>query len=487
MAVFVPRPYQGPIIERIIDNAPIPRSNVWADMGMGKTVSALVAIDTLLALGEARRVLVLAPRRVAQSVWPREAKKWDNLKHLRVVAAVGSAAERAAALRVDAPIHATNYDNLPWLCEHYGDRWPFDMVVADESTRVKNLRLSVRTSSTGKEFIAGAGGIRSRAIGKIAHTRIKRWANLTGTPSPNGLIDLWGQAWFLDAGQRLGRTFEEGFKHRWFKPNPDGYGSVPLPFAMEQIQDRLRDVTISLKAEDWFDLREPVVNNVYVDLPARVRAQYRDMERKMFALIEADPVEALHAGARTQKLLQFACGAVYLSEVEGQAPRPTKEWREVHDMKLQALQSIVAEAAGEPIIVVYEFRPDKERILKAFRGARTLDGPGAEDDWNAGKIPMLVIHPASAGHGLNLQDGGRRIVNFGHNWNLELRQQVAERLGPVRQMQSGYDRAVYHTNIIARDTVEELVLERVQSKADVQDILRAGMARRRAGKSLGEE
>ena len=321
---------------------------------------------------------------------------------------------------------------------------------------------------------------RTKALGMLAHTKIKYFTELTGTFAPNGLVDVWGQAWFLDAGQRLGRDFS-AFKERWFQRGFDGFNVCPLPFAQEQIQDALRDITISIRAKDYFDVADPIVNNVYVDLPVSARAKYREMEKDMFTSIDGHDIEAFGAAARTQKCLQLANGAAYVDPAaDSDDHRRSKEWRVVHDEKLDALESIVEETGGEPLLVSYEFRSDRARILKRFPQARILDdAQSTEDDWNAGKIPMLLAHPKSAGHGLNLQDGGHHIVYFSSNWDLELDMQILERIGPVRQMQSGHDRAVFVHRIIARDTVDELVAARRDSKRTVLDILHEAMVRRK--------
>ena len=452
---FTPRPYQRLISDHILDT---PRCAVWAGMGMGKTTSTLNALDTL-QLAEPDPVLVLAPLRVARSTWPDEQRKWAHLKDLPVMPIVGSEAERRMALRHEAAVYTTNYENLPWLVEPWGERWPYRTVICDEATKLKGFRLRQGTQ-------------RAKALSRVAHTKVKRIVELTGTPSPNGLEDLWGQAWFIDAGQRLGRTFDS-FKQRWFQPSHDGYGVTAMPHAQEQIQEKLRDVCITIDARDWFDLREPIVNNIVVDLPVRARALYRDMEKQMFMAIDEHEVEAFNAAARTIKCLQIANGAAYVGE-------SNTEWKELHEAKTQALESIVEEAAGAPVLVAYHFKSDLARLRAAFPKGRTLDAdPATIRDWNAGRIPVLFAHPASAGHGLNLQDGGNILVFYGHWWNLEERLQIIERIGPTRQMQAGHDRPVFIHNIIARDTVDELVIKRVETKREVQDLLLEAMKAKR--------
>lgn len=457
------REYQHIIADHILGT---PRCGIWAGMGLGKTSSTLTALNSLVMV-EDDPILVLAPLRVAQSTWPDEAKEWEHLAHLRIQPVVGTKAQRRAAIGVKADIYTTNYDNLVWLQEFYGDRWPFKTVVADESTRLKSFRLR-------------QGGKRAQALGKVAHSHVKRFIQLTGTPSPNGLQDLWGQLWFLDAGQRLGRTYT-AYMERWFQKSFDGFGSVAMGHAQSEIQDRLRDICLTIDAKDWFDLDEPIVNNIYVDLPPRARLLYKDMEKDMFMQLEGHDIEAFNAAARTQKLLQLSSGAVYVDPLVQDDNHPkAKDWKEVHDIKLQALEEVIEEAGGMPVMVAYHFKSDLVRLLKAFPKGRALDkDPQTIKDWNAGRIPVLFAHPQSAGHGLSLQHGGNILVFFSHNWNLEDRLQIAERIGPVRQKQSGYDRPVFIHNIIARDTVDELVIARVETKREVQDLLLEAMKRRK--------
>lgn len=458
---FTPREYQHAIIDHMLDT---PRCGVWAGMGMGKSVSALTALD-ILELVEPGPALVVAPLRVAASTWPDEGTKWAHLRNTEIVPVVGTPEARRAALRRDASVYTINYDNLPWLTDHLGARWPFRKVVADESTRLKSFRTR-------------QGGKRAHALARVAHVGASRFIELTGTPSPNGLQDLWGQAWFLDKGVRLGRSFE-AFKSRWFQSIQVGMDRhavrlEPLPFAQEQIEDAMRDLCLSLDARDWFDLAEPIVNVVRVELPAKARRMYRDLEREaFFALDCGTEIEAFNAASKTIKCLQLANGAIYTDDT-------CTAWAEIHDAKLQALESIVAEAAGMPVLVAYHFKSDLARLLKAFPQGRALDDdPQIIRDWNAGKIPLLFAHPASAGHGLNLQDGGNILVFFGHWWDLEQYQQIIERIGPTRQAQAGHDRAVFIYHIVATGTMDELVKARRESKREVQDLLLEAMKRQR--------
>lgn len=461
---YVPRPYAHLITQHLTQT---PRAAVFAGMGMGKTVGTLTALENLILCGESKPTLVLAPLRVARSTWPDEALKWDHLRNISVVPITGNEAERKAALKFDASVYTTNYENVPWLVEYLGGRWPFGRIISDESTKLKSFRLK-------------QGGVRAQALGRVAYSKdVVSFNELTGTPTPNGLVDLWGQAWFLDRGQRLGRT-HEAFKQRWFRSDPAGYGVIPLPHAQAEIEDRLRDLCLTIDAKDWFDLEEPIVNNIYVDLPPKVRKLYRDMEKELFMQFEGNEVSAFNAAAKSQKLLQLASGAVYVDPVAGTDVDPrSKEWREVHDLKIQVLEDIVEEACGMPVLVAYQFRSDLVRLTKNFPQGRVLDAnPATIRDWNEGRIPVMFAHPASAGHGLNLQDGGNILVYFSHDFNLEFRQQILERIGPTRQKQAGHERNVFVHNIIARDTVDEAVLERLSSKASVQEAFMQSMKRR---------
>lgn len=447
--------YQHDMTEFIMDTR---RGNVWADMGLGKTVASLTALDTLWLLGSRfHPALVLAPIRVARSVWPRETQKWDHLNNMRVSPIIGNATQRKNGLKTPADVYTINYENLPWLVQELGaDNWPFKIVLADESTQLKSFRLR-------------RGGVRAAALAKVAgHTG--RWINLTGTPTPNGLLDLWGQNWFIDHGKRLGQSYT-AFTDRWFKTNRYTYAVSPLPHAEAEITEAVSDVTLSMRSSDYFDLPPILENVVEVELNAKTRARYRQMEDELATEIDGKVIEALNAASLSQKLLQFASGAAYTGEKE--------EWVKVHDAKIDALKSIVAEQAGAPLIVAYHFKSDLARLRKAFPKGRELKTQKDEDDWNKGRIPILWLHPDSAGHGLNLQDGGNAMAFFSHWWKLESFLQVIERIGPMRQLQSGYTRPTILHFIVARNTLDEDVIMRRKTKLSVQDALRAGIQRRR--------
>jgi SNF2 family DNA or RNA helicase len=294
--------------------------------------------------------------------------------------------------------------------------------------------------------------------------------NLTGTPAPNGMADLWGQNWFVDRGHRLGKSYT-AFTKRWFSRSWDGYGITPQACAQDQIQAAMQDVTLILNSKDWFDLADPIVTDIKVKLPEEAQRIYREMEKQMFVELEHDGkehgVEAFNAAARTVKCLQIANGAAYVERGN------SEKWADVHDAKLEALESVVEEANGMPVLVAYQWKSDAARIMKAFPAARMLDKDGGkvEKDFNAGRIPILLAHPKSAGHGLNLQYGSNIIVFFGLWWDLELYQQIIERIGPTRQAQAGFDRNVWIYRLVAEGTVDEDVITRLETKREVQDIL----------------
>lgn len=457
---FIPREYQKDIVEHIINT---PRCAIWAGMGMGKTVATLTAL-AILSNTESAPALVIAPLRVAKYVWPEEVLKWNHLADVVVVSIRGDQRFRRQLLLRPANIYTINYEHIPWLVEHCGSHWPFRTVVADESTRLKSFRKQ-------------QGGKRAGALGAIAHEKIDRFIELTGTPTPNGLQDLWGQSWFLDKGARLGKTFW-AFRTRWFHAIQMG-SSVhavrwePQPCAMDEVEEKLHSICVSFDASDHFDVAAPIVNIIRVKLPTKARGLYEGMERRMFLELDCGKeIEAVHAASRTIKCLQLANGAIYTDE-------KGSEFAEVHDAKIQAVKEVVEEAAGMPVLVAYHFRSDLVRLQRAFSEGRSLgNDPQTISDWNAGKIPVLFAHPASAGHGLNLQDGGNILVFFAHWWNLEQYQQIIERIGPTRQAQSGHKRPVFIHHIVADNTIDELVLERRDSKRTVQDILLAAMRRR---------
>lgn len=453
------RPWQPPMLDHM---AAHPRCGVFAKMGAGKTLATALAVRDADLFDEAP-ILVMAPKRVANKTWPDELRRWPEFAHLEVAPIIGTETQRFAALKRDVPVHTINYENLPWLVQHFGaSKWKWKTIVADESTRLKNFRTR-------------QGGKRSQALGRVAWLPIvERFIELTGTPSPNGLLDLWGQLWFLDRGDRLGRSFM-AFEERWFQRptrHSEHQKHIPVSWAQDQIQDRIRDICITIDPADYLDIPEPIHNVIKVELPAKARAMYREMEKDMFLQIREHEIEAVHAASRTIKCLQLASGAIYLNEER-------TLWEPVHNEKIEALQSIIEEAAGTPVLVAYHFKTDLARLQKAFPFIKVFDdNPATEDAWNEGRYPLMAIHPASGGHGSNLQWGGNILAFFGHWWDLELRQQVIERIGPMRQFQAGLDRQVYIHDIVAENTVDEDVLLRHETKRSVQDILLDAMKRK---------
>lgn len=461
---FKPRAYQDAMVEFILAHR---RCALWAPMGSGKTASVLSAADRLRVLGYLDRpILVIATLRVARDTWIDELGKWADFQGLPASAIVGTQAQRRKALAQRAWLYTTNYENLPWLIDVLGGAWPFGMVVLDESTRVKSLRVSVQLSKTGKRFLNGQGGKRAKAFAEAMFEHPDcRVVELTGTPSPNGLQDLWGQLWFIDEGARLGANYT-GFEQRWFRTGYGG-GLEPLPYAQPQIMQRVADVCLSIDLTEHFPTEKPICTEVKVKLPAEARKVYDSMQRKLFAeLGSGKRIDAATSAAKTMKCLQLANGAAYTDSTATQ-------WEVVHDAKLDALESIVEEAAGAPLLVAYHFQSDLARLLKRFPKGRHLDHMAKTlEDFKAGRIPLLFAHPASAGHGIDgLQHACHRIVFFSLNWNLEEHDQIIGRIGPIRQLQAGLKRPVFVYYILAAGTLDGYVLERLRSKRSVQDIL----------------
>ena len=429
------------------------RASLWAHPGLGKTSICYRVLSLMKMTGSNfLPALVVAPLPVARDVWPAEAIKWKDFEDLRVIPIIGSAPQRAQALQLRGDIYTVNYENLEWLVTYFGDRWPFRTVIADESTKLRGYRLKRGTK-------------RAAALASTAH-RAGRWYNLTGTPSPHGLESLWGQQWFVDFGQRLGLSYT-AFLRKWFFVDPYTRIVSPHPSARQEIYSALEDCTMALRAEDWLDVKEPHEFQVRVELPDEARAYYRQMEKHFFAVLPEDKIVAWNAAAKSNKLIQMAAGSVYDSESQSHF---------LHDAKVQALRSLYDEL-GENLLVVYHFKFDIAAIQKEFPEARVYRGKKDEDDWNAGRIGMLLIHPKSAGHGLNLQHGGRAMAFFTNTWDLELRLQVIERIGPARQLLAGYDRAVLIYDLLANKTLDDNVLDRLEGRATEQDALMAARAR----------
>lgn len=464
--LFVPRPWQRPIIDF---GTRLDRCNIFARPGMGKTSAMLAILDALTLTGSPLPALVIGPLRVANSVWDGEVQRWAQFNRLRVSKVLGSSTERAAALRRPADLYTIHYGLLDWLAQQFdGKPWPFRTVVADESSRLKRQRCSYQQHpESGKVYLRTGGAKNAAAISRYAK-RTPHWYNLTGTPASNGLQNLWGQQWFIDFGQALGRSYD-AFTQRWFyqRRGTSREQAVfePFPHAHDEITERIKPTTISLDPRDWFELQEPRIVCLYDDLPPALRKQYNKLHREACLTLNEDTeVTAANAGVVTSKCLQFAAGNIYDEQ---------QQTHHLHDLKLDMLESLVENMSGTPLLVAYKFKSDLAMLKARFKQAVELpSGPKqkqVEADWNAGKIEMLLVQPASAGHGLNLQHGGCDICIFSPDWDLELYEQVIERLGPMRQKQAGYDRVVSIYQLLIRNTFDEVVAARLESKASVQE------------------
>lgn len=427
--------YQRRTVQFIADT---PACALWLDMSMGKTVSTLTAVSDLLWSFDAGRVLVIAPKRVAFNVWPAEVKRWSHLDGLRVTVIKGSPEQRLKIVRDDtADVHVINRDLVPWLVDavrgepalrKFKKRFPYQVIVLDEASGFKDHR--------SKRF---------KALKRV-RPELDRVIELTGTPAGQGLLGLWSQMYLIDGGQRLGKTYTT-FRDRYFVGDYMGFNYELKPGAEQQIYDAIADVVLRLDASDYLDLPELVVDPVYVDLPPAARKVYDELEREFLVEVDGETVTAPNAAALTGKLLQCANGAIYVDE--------DRNWRELHSAKLDAFADIADEYAGRPILAAYAFKFDLDRLRKRFPNGVVLDDdPATVDRWNRGEIEKLWTHPASAGHGLNLQGGGNVAVWYGLNWSLELYLQFNARLRRQGQIA---DR-VFVRPIVARDTADESVL-----------------------------
>ncbi|HAE92702.1 MAG TPA: DEAD/DEAH box helicase [Tissierella sp.] len=429
---FIPHDYQKVAKDFILDRQ---AAGLFLDMGLGKTVTTLTAIEELKNdYLEDIKVLVIAPKRVAEDTWTTEYEKWDHLKDLKVIKVLGTPKERKLALQQEGDIYIITRDNIAWLVELLGRKWDFNTIVIDELSSFK--------SNTSKRF---------KKL-RIVRPLIKRVIGLTGTPAPNGYMDLWSQVYLLDRGERLGKTITE-YRKRYFNTlYRPGYNDYELrEGAKEEIDEALKDLCISMKAKDYLKLKEPLYINRIAKLDKKEFETYKKMERDAVLEFENEDITALNAAAVSNKLLQLANGAVYTDE---------REVIEIHNKKLEVLEELIEEANGEPVLVLYNFQHDRDRILKKFKkDVRILEDEKDIKDWNNRKIKIFLAHPAGAGHGLNLQAGGSIIIWFGLNWSLELYQQANARL--ARQGQKETVR-IYH--IIAEGTRDGDVLEVLKGK-----------------------
>lgn len=418
-----------------------PVSCLMLDMGLGKTIITLTALWQLtLDSFDVSRILVIAPKRVAADTWPKELSKWEHLKGLDASLVMGTQAEREAALRRQTFLYIINRENVSWLVANHP--WDFDMVVIDELSSFKSNQAQ-----------------RFKAMKKV-RPLVSRIVGLTGTPAPNSLLDLWPEMYLMDMGQRLGR-FIGGFRDRFFTPDKRNreiiYSYKPREGAEEAIYGLISDICISMKAVDYLDMPELIMNRVEVSMDSRERKIYDDFQRDMVVSLQGEEVDAVNAAALSGKLTQMANGAVY---------GENRKVLHIHDRKLDALEDLMEAANGKPLLVAYWYEHDFQRIKARFKNARCIDTTQDIDDWNAGKIPLALIHPASAGHGLNLQDGGCTIVWFGLTWSLELYQQLNARL-----WRQGQKHTVVIHHIVTKDTHDEDVLRALDNKDTRQSAL----------------
>lgn len=443
---YTPHPYQAFTTNYIETH---PQAAIILGMGMGKTIITLTAINNLIYDHfTVRKALIIAPLRVARDTWPQEINKWDHLTNLRTAVMVGDKHTRDQALSTDADIYITNRENLPWLVDHVGHDWPFDMVVIDELSSFK--------SHQAKRF---------KALRKM-RPHINRIIGLTGTPAPNSLMDLWAQFALIDGGDRLGK-FITRYRNQYFLPDKRNgaqiYTYKPRPGAEQEIYDAISDITVSMRTTDYLDLPAVTYTNHPVTLSAPERAAYDQLKKDMVIHLGDDTIDAANAAALSGKLQQLASGAIYIDDAHNTTT--------VHARKLDALEDIIEQANGATVLIAYWFKHEASRILDRFPQARALATSQDFADWNAGKIPVGLIHPASAGHGLNLQTGGHILVWVTTPWSLELYEQTNARLH-----RQGQTEPVSIIHITAENTIDTRVSHALDGKATTQDALVAAVA-----------
>ena len=436
---YSPHNYQIYSTNFILNN---PISAIFLECGLGKSVISLTAInDLMLDYFDVSRTLVIAPLRVANSTWPDEIKKWDHLKHLNYSVVIGSEKERLDALGKPAHIYLINRENVDWLITKSGIPWKFDMVVIDELSSFKSYQAK-----------------RFKSLLKV-RPKLKRIVGLTGTPSSNGLMDLWAEFRLLDMGERLGRYITY-YRQNFFVPDKRNQQMIfsykPKDGAEKKIYSLISDITISMKSKDFLKMPECVMNEVIVTLSDKEQKLYDSLKQDMVLSLEENEIDAINAAALSNKLLQMSNGAVYNDD---------KESLHIHDRKLDALEDLIEGANGKPVLVAYWFKHDLEKIKDRF-DVREIKSAKDISDWNEGKIPVALIHPASAGHGLNLQAGGSTLIWFGLTWSLELYQQTNARL--YRQ---GQDSTVVIHHILTKGTIDEDVMKALKAKEKIQDAL----------------
>lgn len=438
---YTPHDYQRHTTQFIIDH---PESAIFLGMGMGKTISTLTAINDLIRNRfETQKVLVIAPIRVARDTWPTEIKKWDHLDGLTVSPIIGTAKQREAAANRRADIYTIGRENIPWLVKHHGSRWPYDMVIIDELSSFKNPQAK-----------------RFKALKKV-RPKIHRIVGLTGTPAPNSLLDIWAPFRLIDNGQRLGKYITH-YRDQYFTPGRRNgtvvYNWNLRPGADQAIYDNIADITVSMRTADYLQLPEATHQHITVQLPAKARKHIDTLKRDLVLDLDDDTIDAANAATLSLKLQQLAGGAIYNEE--------GNDYITIHNEKIQALTELVDQAQGNPMLVCYWFKHERDRILDAIPGARVLDTQQDFHDWNNGDIPVALIHPASAGHGLNLQAGGHIMVWYTTPWSLELYEQANARLH-----RQGQTEPVSIIHIDTADSIDQTVHQALTRKDTTQQAL----------------
>lgn len=440
---FMPHKYQEYCIDKVLE---LNNVGLFLDMGLGKTIITLMAIKELkFHRFQANKILVIAPKKVAEGTWQLEKDKWEETKSLRVSTVIGTEKQRLRALYTRADVYIINRENVTWLVDHYKNDWPFDMVVVDEFSSFKNPKA--------KRFLSLAS----------VKPHIKRLVGLTGTPSPNSLADLWSQLFLLDGGERLGKKYS-GFRERYFDPGQRN-GYVVFNYAAkkgseESILAKISDICVSMKAEDYLSLPEAIEHEIPVILDAKAQKAYNDLEKKMVLEIDSgEVIDAVSAAALSNKLLQLSNGAIY---DEGH------NWHEIHKAKIESFIETIESLNGRPALVFYNFQHDKDRILEALEKlklrVRVYKSVEDQKEWNAGKIDVLLTHPASSAYGLNLQAGGNHAIWFGLTWNYELYTQANKRLH-----RQGQKERVFIHHLVVKGSRDEDVMEALKRKEDVQN------------------
>ena len=449
--IFNPYPYQQYCIDSIIYNRAV---GLFLDMGLGKTVITLTAIhDLRYNRWEVAKPLIIAPKKVAEATWNTEAQKWEHLKKMRIVPVLGTLQQRLRALATPADAYVINRENVTWLVEHFKNEWPFDMVVLDESSSFKN--------GSSKRF---------KSL-KLVRSRIRRIVELTGTPSSNGLEDLWAQVYLLDGGARLGKTMG-AYRDRYFIPGKRNrttiFSYTPKDGSFEMIKNAISDICISMKAEDYITLPDVIHNDIPVVLDAPAAKAYHQLETDLLLQIDENTITAGTAGVLTGKLLQLCNGAIY---------DENKNALSVHDCKIDAFLELIEQLNGQHALVFYNFQHDRDRLVAALTATklrvRVYSQAKDETDWNNGEIDVLLAHPASCGYGLNLQRGGHHAIWFGLTWSLEQYEQANKRLH-----RQGQEHPVVIHHLIVRGGMDEDVIATLQYKGDMQDALMTALKAR---------